>query len=199
MSKSNMTRRQSAPEMPTIQRTTIENSIPVQSNILSKTLNHPIVSLIGLIPSLFGIGVLAYSVLRNPDVSSDLNADVSQPFTFMFTMKNNSSLFHMQDVKIYCDTEKVIMTNNHSLEGFSVVDTTHTTIGPEEVLNFRCAVAGAPGRNLFVAKPGDILDAHISIFVKYTMAGISRTSPRTEFTWYTDGIPPHWIKGKIAD
>jgi hypothetical protein len=116
MSKSSITRRQSAPEKPTIQPTKPENSIPIQSNILSKILRHPIVSLIGLTPSLLGIGAVVYSVLRNPEISSDLNVDVSQPFTFLFTVKNNSSLFGMNDVKIYCDTEKVVMTNNHSME-----------------------------------------------------------------------------------
>jgi hypothetical protein len=136
-------------------------------------------------------GFAVYEALRGPDISSDLNGDPSRPFAIPFIVKNNSSWFPMHDAKMYCDIEKIVMTNNRSLERFPVLEIRHPIIGPGEIVNFRCGVAGAPGRNLFVANPVDILE--------YTMLGVSRTSPRAEFTWYTGGTLPHWIKGRIAD
>jgi len=126
------------------------------------------------------------------------NADPSQPFAFPFVVKNNSSWFSTNDAEIICEIEKIVM-KKQSLEGFSVAPISYATIGPGEVVNFRCGAAG-PGRNLFVANPRDALDAHINILVKYTMLGFSRTSSSTEFTWNTTGgMPPHWIKGRPVD
>jgi hypothetical protein len=191
--------RQPAPKESTIQPAKTESSISSPSNILSKILYHPIVATIGLIASLLGIGTTVYDILRDPDISSDPNPDASQPFAFPFFVKNNSSWFPMKGAQMHCGIERIVMTGNRSLEGFSVVDTSHATIGQGLIVNFRCVAAGAPGRNLVVANPGDILDANVSIFMKYTMLGIPRTSTSTEFIWYARGTPPHWIKGKVVD
>jgi hypothetical protein len=204
MPKSSRPRRQPAPEESTIQQTKTVSAISLPPNSLSKIVDH-LASLSTLIASLFVLGAAVYDALRGPDISSDLNGDRSRPFAIPFIVKNNSSWFPMQDTKIYCQIEKIVMTNNRSLERFPVMEISHAAIGSAEIINFRCAVAGAQGRNLFVANPVDILDANnildanISIVVEYTMLGVSRTSPRAEFTWYAGGTPPHWIKGKIAD
>jgi hypothetical protein len=176
-----------------------ECSMSVPSNILCKIVNHPIASLIGLIASLFGIGAVIHDACLGPDVSSDLNADPSQPFASPFAVKNNSSWFSMQDAEMNCEIGKIIMTKNRVSEGYSVAPIRHAAIGPGEIVNLKCLVAGAPDRNVVPANPGDILDAHINIVVKYATLGFLRVSPRTEFTWYTAGTPHHWIKGKIVD
>jgi hypothetical protein len=174
-----------------------ESSMSVLSNILSKIVNHPIVSVIGLIASLLGIGAVVHDACLGPEISSDLNADPSEPFAFPFIVKNNSAWFSMYDAEMNCGIEKITMTNNRFLEGISVAPIKHATIGPGEIVNFRCVAAGVPGWNLIPAKPGDILDAHINIIVKYTTLGFSRASSPTEFTWLTSGTPHHWIKGKL--
>jgi hypothetical protein len=198
MSESGTPNKQPAPKESAIQPTKPKHSIPTPSNILNKIVNHQIASMIALAATLLGIGAAVHDACLDPDVSSDLNADPSQPFAFPFMVKNNSSWFSMNDAEIICEIEKIVM-KKQSLEGFSVAPISHATIGPGEVVNFRCGAAG-PGRNLFVANPGDILDAHINILVKYTMLGFSRTSSSTEFTWHTvGGTPPHWIKGRPVD
>jgi hypothetical protein len=112
MPKSGRPSTQQAPKESTTQPTKTENSILI---LLRKIVNHPIVSIIGLIPF-----ALVYDALRGPDISSDLNADASQPFAFPFVVKNNSSWLNMQDAVMYCVIKKIGMTKNRSLEGFTV-------------------------------------------------------------------------------
>jgi hypothetical protein len=140
-----------ASKEPTIQPAKTENSISILSNILSKILNHPIVSVIGLIASLLSIGAAVSAALRYPDIFSDLNADVSQPFAFPFIVKNNS-WFTMHDAQMYCGIEKIIMSGNPPLEGFYIVDISPSNIGPGEIVNFRCGAAGIDDVPLDVEK-----------------------------------------------
>src|ERR1700730_15505998 len=135
MPKSGTPNSQPVPKEPTIQPSKTENLIPTQSNILGHIVNHQIAYLIALIASLLAIGMAIHDALRDPDISSDLNADASQPFAFPFNVKNNS-WFSMHDAQMYCGIDKIMMTNNRSLEGFSVVDIIPATIGPSEIVNF---------------------------------------------------------------
>lgn len=170
------------------------------SDALRAIVNHPVASLIGLVAAVGGIAELVHQAVLYPDIFAEKEADVSSPFALPFSVKNNSLIFSMTNSSMVCYIDKVLTKNGSSFSKFAVVSALTTTIKPKDNAAFRCLLAGNAGqRSVFHIPQNDVLSAHIILRVEYTILGIPRVSPGTQFTWYTAATPPRWIAGNIVE
>lgn len=145
-----------------------------------------------MLSALVAIVGFVQQILLSPDISAESNPDLSAPFALPFNVRNNSILFAMRNAQLYCGIDKVIFNDNSGLLSMSLVGN-QATIEPGMDTAFKCLINA-----IFRFSTNNVVEGHIFLSVHYTMLGISRVSPETEFTWYTDANPPRWVRGKIV-
>src|SRR5262249_39320898 len=111
-----------------------------------------------------------------------------------FNVRNNSFLFAMRNAELHCIVDRVTFNNGSGVASLTLA-TRKITIEPEAEGAFRCLL-GQGG--LIDFGSAGLMAGHIFLAVEYQMLGMSRMSPQTEFTWFTDAKPPRWVRGKIA-
>jgi hypothetical protein len=156
--------------------------------------DHPVPWLIGLIAAILAIGAFFQQTFVSPEISALGEQDTSAPFDLPFVVKNSSLLFTMRDAKLRCTVDEVMFTNNSGLKSLTLEGNT-IAIEPGGEGEFRCLI----GRNgLINFRNAEVKSAHMFLWVVYRTLGISRSSPVTEFTWFTAAKTPRWVRGKIA-
>jgi hypothetical protein len=159
-----------------------------------KIRDHPVPWLIGLIAGILAIGAFFQQTFVSPEISAFGEQDPSAPFDLPFNVKNNSSLFAMRTAQLRCTVDEVIFKTGSSVKYITFAGNT-ITINPGDEGEFRCLI----GRNGLVNfGTGEIQSAHMFLWIAYRTLGIPRSSPMTEFTWFTQAKSPRWVRGKIA-
>jgi hypothetical protein len=122
----------------------------------------------------------------------DATIDPSRPFAFPFIVENKSWLFDMRNTNLACDVDDLRFAAGGGLSRIRLVDEHWISIAPGDQGLFKCSI----GLNTEEAPGSKIVKGHIFVSVFYqTLNYFGRQSPSTEFTWYPDGNPPHWVKG----
>ena len=173
-------------------------SINLFTNFVRRIADAPIMLTLSMLAVVLAVGTPIWDALRTPDISASGDSDPLRPFAFPFAVKNNSSWFSMKETRMSCRAT-VTLTRDRTLNGILGVDDIGAFIEPNGTANFRCVVTGSGDRVIFHHEPGEVISAHIKLQVAYKTLWHPRTSPPVEFTWYTAGHPPRWIKGHVAD
>ena len=163
--------------------------------LVKRISEHPLMLLAGMIATFAFLLGLGYDALRQPDISADPVVDPSRPFAFPFSVKNESWIFNMRDTELFCGIDEVRFRGGWSVAGLTVTDATRATIEPRELGIFICSINSQGD----LASPFNLVRGHILLSAGYrTLWMFPRKSTDTDFTWFTGGSPPHWVKGKIA-
>jgi hypothetical protein len=163
--------------------------------LVKRVSDHPLMLLAAIAATLAALVGLGYDAIRQPLISADPVVDPSRPFAFPFSVKNESWIFDMRDTELYCGIDEAALRGGGGMAGITLKDAARATIEPREEGIFKCSIVleGGP------TSPFDLVRGHIAISVGYrTLWVFQRHSPDTEFTWFTGGSPPHWVKGKVA-
>jgi hypothetical protein len=166
-----------------------------QPTLVKRISEHPIVLLLGMIATLAVLVGIVYDALRDPEISGDPIVDPSRPFAFPFGVKNESWLFDMRDTSMICHIDKIRWSGGGGIENLNIEDVARATLAPGDTGIFKCSIQLRGEKS----SGFELVSGHIIISVTYTtMWLIARASPGTEFTWFANGSPPHWVRGTLA-
>jgi hypothetical protein len=161
-------------------------------SVWDRVRDHPVPWIIGLFAAVLAVGEPLRQALLAPEISVDSAIVPSKPFAFPFIVKNESWLFAMRRTNLLCGVASVRWRGGGGIEGPTIIDSKRADIAPGNSALFKCSIGMDAA-----SEPGFQLTAgHLSISVTYQTAWwFNRQSPKTDFTWLTDGDPPHWAKG----
>ncbi len=152
-----------------------------------------------------GLSYLVYDRIYEVNASISPSAsDPSFPFTFPFSIQNNSHMFAIKNVAWKCNviTLKSASTNGPMSNVQLTFGGSASVIAAGQNLNFECAPIGPSSRFISSGKI-QIDEAVISIALTYRadffgLFSLTRQPPATRFTWVSDASNPQWIKGDFA-
>lgn len=157
--------------------------------------DHPVVSLAGVIAILITLWQVVGSALTLPDIQVSYS-DPASPFEFPFVVKNQSWVFSLEEVKWICRVGHMeaygIAGDNITLliDNMSVINILDFDIRPEDISNHSCRLLN---RDVIV----DSLTMEVSIEFK-TLSFWSRSMSKS-FIWFVDGEHSRWLEGSTIN
>jgi hypothetical protein len=154
--------------------------------------------------TLVSVGYLVYDRIYEADATISASAsDPKYPFTFPFTITNNSHVFAISRVEWACHALDVKWEVNNEMSNSMLVSGSRSVIPPGQVLNIDCEVVGPNSAGVRWSKDIKITSATIEIAVAYEsdffgVFSIRRQPRPTRFTWFSEASNPQWIKGEFA-
>lgn len=146
--------------------------------------------------TLLSVGYLVYDRLYETEATIISPAsDPNDIFRFPFSIRNNSHIFTIKNVRWYCAYINIDSENGPKFQ-YDLV-TPHgivAEIPPGETANVPCNWGWGPikARRSTIAV-GLLYDTDIFGFFDWP-----RVPPTTPFTWYGDASDPQWIRGEFA-
>lgn len=150
--------------------------------------------------TLLSVSYLVYDRIYETDATISAPAsDPNFPFTFPFSITNNSHVFAIRNVTWTCQYIKLLWGNDNQITDSREIRGSVSEILPGHNLNFDCAAIGPTSRFIRSDK-AHVSAAEIQIAVTYEASlfglfGLSRHPSPTKFTWFSDAANPQWVKG----
>lgn len=123
-----------------------------------------------------------------------------QPLDARFYVTNNSWLFWLRDLKVYCVLleVKIFANQTHmSFNGVSVSSGINSTVQPEETVRYRCPFHGALAA-FGVPPEYDVIEAKIGFISEYasSLPWVKNVTVKSDvFFLDKDTSPPQWTRG----
>jgi len=155
------------------------------------------------IATILTVGYLGFDRLYETDATISVFAsDPADPFSFPFTITNNSHLFTITDVQWTCVVEH-LKAGGVTMDNVSQLTGSVNPILPGQLVNFDCAMFGRHSHiiHMPITPKVENLSMVIGFTYKVRLFGIIplQKHPRpTRFTWFADATNPQWIRGEFA-
>lgn len=156
---------------------------------LAKSISgHPVVLLAGVFVTWLALWQWIMPAFSGPDISAS-GSDPSSPFVFPFSVKNESFILPMTDVRRTCHIAHMAVPGiDFTIDDFSFGPSDVDEIEANQTAYFSCSVMN-PG------VPVSSLSMDVTIL--YTTLGFWHRSTTQTFTWLVDGDESKWIKGRF--
>jgi len=153
--------------------------------------------------TLLSLAYLVYDRIYETSATISASAsDPKSPFTFPFTITNNSHMFSINNVRWNCHAISIAAENNIRFDNTNIIVGSRSTIPPGQVLNIDCNVVGSTSR---IIRFNDLhfTEAVLEIDLLYdaNLFGVipmHRRPPATRFTWIASASNPQWVRGDFA-
>jgi hypothetical protein len=154
-----------------------------------RLLRTPVAVFIEIVGLVAGLLSLADYYFQTTPAIHITGSDASNPFLFPFSIKNESKLFDLHDVKWECKIHTVLDPGNN-MDGDHVAGG-KTKIIPSngEPVNSTCGASMVNGMYVTSLK--------LWVHVDYKLLWMSRSSDAA-FTWITGTSSPKWIEGEVT-
>jgi hypothetical protein len=155
------------------------------------------------VATLLSVSYLVYDRIYEADATISAPAsDPAFPFTYPFTIMNNSHIFAIRDVTWDCRNLRVV-ANGVRITGVQEVRGTSNIVQAGKSLNIDCAPIGPTSRFFRTRDKPTVSVAVLEIEISYSAVFLGvytfhRHPPPTLFTWFADATNPQWIKGDFA-
>jgi hypothetical protein len=157
------------------------------------------------VATLLSVSYLVYDRIYEADVTiSAAASDPNFPFSFPFTITNNSHIFAIKNVTWNCRPIIIKWGNGNVLsEGNMIIRGVTSVIDAGKNLNIDCSIIGPNSRFMHTSGPVKIDAATLAIEVSYkadffSVFSMTRHPTPSLFTWFANATNPQWIKGDFA-
>jgi hypothetical protein len=164
---------------------------PEKRPLLKRITDHPVVLSAGLVVLLVALAQAAdwaLSPFDAPEIHVT-GSDASSPFVFPFSLKNNSKLLSLENVKWDCIIRHMEFLRGSTMDNVGISSGgNQATVESGKTSNHICRVMnrGVPIQKL-------VMD----VAVEYDMLHHTRDPVVQRFTWISDGDSSKWVEGDV--
>lgn len=151
------------------------------------------------------VSYLVYDRVYEADATIAASAsDPAFPFTFPFTITNNSHISAIENVRWDCRYLHVEFGDHNTLNAGQLIQGSTSRIAAGKTLNINCDAVGPKSRFVHMSERPKVASAVLLIELSYTsnffgLYPLHRHPTPTRFTWFADATNPQWIKGDFAE